>query len=181
MPNFLLSGFTWPIFAMPLSLQILAYALPMYPFVFSLRKITLMNAAPGDLLAEIGLMAAWAVAAAVLARLGAARILKSEVYEEVAGGLWRAHILCGDANPDRLRHRGNLPVGIALPPGVVVCVGAAVYVDGFFLAWLRDAGVGTGGILGDSAYPVPTKNSVLIEVVALAARSCHRLEPCVTC
>ncbi len=84
MPNFLLSGFTWPILAMPRGLQILAYALPMYPFVFSLRKITLMNGAPGDLLAEVGFMATWTVLAAALAWLGAARILKSGTRSEVA-------------------------------------------------------------------------------------------------
>lgn len=84
MPNFLLSGFTWPIFAMPGGMQILAYTLPMYPLAFSLRKITLMNGGPGDLLPEIGLMTAWTVAAGSLAWLGAARILKNEVPVEVA-------------------------------------------------------------------------------------------------
>jgi ABC-2 type transport system permease protein len=82
MPNFLLSGFTWPIFAMPRGLQVLAYALPMNPLVFSLRKITLMNATPGDLLVEFRLLAAWTLVSAVLAWLAAARIFKSGVQEE---------------------------------------------------------------------------------------------------
>ena len=84
MPNFLLSGFTWPIFAMPRALKALAYVLPMNPFVFSLRKITLMNAGLGDLGVEIRLMAAWTVAVGGLAWLGAVRLLKSGVPKEAA-------------------------------------------------------------------------------------------------
>jgi ABC-2 type transport system permease protein len=84
MPNFLLSGFTWPTFAMPRGLRVLAYALPMNPLVFSLRKITLMNATLRDLLGEIGMLAAWTVVAAVLAWLAAARIFKSGVPQETA-------------------------------------------------------------------------------------------------
>ena len=52
MPNFLVSGFTWPVFAMPAGLAAAAYLLPMNPFVFAVRKITLMGAGANDLTAS---------------------------------------------------------------------------------------------------------------------------------
>jgi ABC-2 type transport system permease protein len=67
MPNFLVSGYTWPVFAMPGPLKILAYALPMNPLVFALRKISLMGAAVTDLGFELALLGSWSVAASVLA------------------------------------------------------------------------------------------------------------------
>jgi ABC-2 type transport system permease protein len=74
LPNFLLSGFTWPIFAMPSALKVLAYALPMNPFVFALRKITMMGASLGDLKFEFGLLTIWSIAAAGLAVFGVFRL-----------------------------------------------------------------------------------------------------------
>jgi len=74
MPNFLVSGFTWPVFAMPGAIQILAYALPMNPFVFALSKISVMGAGFADLRFELGLLAAWSVAAAAVAVFGASRL-----------------------------------------------------------------------------------------------------------
>jgi ABC-2 type transport system permease protein len=76
MPNFLISGFTWPVFAMPGAMKILAYALPMKPFVFALRKIALMGAGPGDLGDEFGLLAAWSIAAFGFAAYGIAKLTR---------------------------------------------------------------------------------------------------------
>jgi ABC-2 type transport system permease protein len=81
MPNFLVSGFTWPVLAMPQAMQVLAYALPMHPLVFALRKISLMGAGVRDLGFEFGLLAAWSVAAAATAILGASRMAGSAPEE----------------------------------------------------------------------------------------------------
>jgi len=78
MPNFLLSGFSWPVFAMPGALKLAAYLLPMNPFVFLLRKIALMGAGPADLRFEFGLLATWTAAAGALAVIGASQIKASE-------------------------------------------------------------------------------------------------------
>ncbi len=74
MPNFLLSGFSWPVFAMPGAMKLAAYLLPMNPFVFLLRKIALMDAGLGDLRFEFALLAAWTAVAGTLALIGSARI-----------------------------------------------------------------------------------------------------------
>jgi ABC-2 type transport system permease protein len=74
MPNFLLSGFSWPVFAMPGALKLAACLLPMNPFVFLLRKIALMGAGPAELRFEFALLAAWTAVAGTLAVIGASRI-----------------------------------------------------------------------------------------------------------
>jgi len=71
MPNFLMSGFTWPVFAMPGAFAVAAYLLPMNPFVFAVRKITLMGAGVGDLTLELLLFAGWSAVTAMLALAGA--------------------------------------------------------------------------------------------------------------
>jgi len=71
MPNFLASGFTWPVFAMPGGFAAIAYLLPMNPFVFAVRKITLMGAGVYDLTRELLLFAVWSAAAGMLALAGA--------------------------------------------------------------------------------------------------------------
>jgi ABC-2 type transport system permease protein len=75
MPNFLLSGFTWPIFAMPKIMWILAYGLPMYSVVFMTRKITLMGAGIVDCAAQLLGLVAWSAVALALAWYGTKRIL----------------------------------------------------------------------------------------------------------
>jgi ABC-2 type transport system permease protein len=77
MPNFLLSGFTWPAFAMPGAFAAAACLLPMNPFVFAVRKITLMGAGVGDLTRELLLFAAWSAVAGILA-LAAASVLRRD-------------------------------------------------------------------------------------------------------
>lgn len=82
MPNFLLSGFSWPVFAMPSALKLAAYLLPMNPFVFLLRKIALMGAGPADLRFEFALLAAWTAVAGTLAVVGASRITAHHAASE---------------------------------------------------------------------------------------------------
>lgn len=71
MPNFLISGFTWPAFAMPRAFEIAAYALPMNPLALAVRKITMMGAGAGDLGREMLSLAAWSIVAGLLALAGA--------------------------------------------------------------------------------------------------------------
>lgn len=71
MPNFLISGFTWPAFSMPRIFEAAAYALPMRPFALALRKITLMGAGIHDLSAELISLTAWSLVAGSLALAGA--------------------------------------------------------------------------------------------------------------
>jgi len=71
MPNFLISGFTWPVFAMPGRLAAAAYLLPMNPFVFAVRKIAQMGAGVGDLTPELLLLVGWSALAGTLALAGA--------------------------------------------------------------------------------------------------------------
>jgi ABC-2 type transport system permease protein len=78
MPNFLISGFTWPAFAMPRGLEIAAYLLPMNPFALALRKVTLMGAGAGNLTQEITLLAVWSILATALALSGAYLLLHHE-------------------------------------------------------------------------------------------------------
>lgn len=43
-PSFILSGFTWPTFAMPKALQYLSFALPLSHYLIILRKVAVMGA-----------------------------------------------------------------------------------------------------------------------------------------
>ena len=81
MPNFLASGYTWPVFAMPGPLKILAYALPMNPLIFAMRKISLMGAGATDLGFELALLGSWSAAASALAFVS---VRHSKVKAQVA-------------------------------------------------------------------------------------------------
>jgi ABC-2 type transport system permease protein len=81
MPNFLISGFTWPAFSMPWIFEAAAYALPMRPFALAIRKITLMGAGIADLSAELLWLTAWSVVAGSLALAGA-RLLRRTAAPE---------------------------------------------------------------------------------------------------
>ena len=76
MPNFLISGFTWPAFGMPRVFEIAAYVLPMNPFALALRKITLMGAGASDVTREILQFSGWSVAAGLAALAGARLLLR---------------------------------------------------------------------------------------------------------
>lgn len=75
MPNFLISGFTWPAFGMPRALETAAYLLPMNPFALALRKITLMDAGLSDLTREILQLGGWSAVAGLAALAGARMLL----------------------------------------------------------------------------------------------------------
>jgi ABC-2 type transport system permease protein len=82
LPNFLLSGFTWPAFSMPIVVRILAYALPMHSFNFMFRKISVMGASAQDCLLEMGLLSLWTILALVLARVATKNILDALSRDE---------------------------------------------------------------------------------------------------
>ncbi len=67
LPNFLLSGYTWPIFAMPKAMRLLAYGLPMNSGAFMLRKITLMGGTLADCGNQLVGLIAWSILALGLA------------------------------------------------------------------------------------------------------------------
>jgi ABC-2 type transport system permease protein len=77
LPNFLLSGFTWPVFAMSKVLWVLAYGMPLFSFSFLFRKISLMGAPAADGLPQMGILGIWTCIALVLARLGVHKMMKA--------------------------------------------------------------------------------------------------------
>jgi ABC-2 type transport system permease protein len=80
LPNFLLSGVTWPVFAMPKLIWPFAYAFPMNSFAFAIRKITVMGGSLSDCEKQLPVMAAWSVVALVLAWKGAQKIKNASAH-----------------------------------------------------------------------------------------------------
>jgi hypothetical protein len=62
LPNFLLSGLTWPVFAMPKVMRPLAFGLPMNCVGFIIKKITVMGGPLTDCGSQIVVLGAWSVA-----------------------------------------------------------------------------------------------------------------------
>lgn len=75
MPSFLISGYTWPLFAMPRGLQIAAACLPLTPYASMVQRITMMGATLADLHTELTAMGLWSLVAVVLAAVGVTRLL----------------------------------------------------------------------------------------------------------
>jgi ABC-2 type transport system permease protein len=80
MPSYLLSGNTWPTFAMPLGMRIVSYSLPLNHYVILVRKITMMGAEIGDLGQQITGLAVWSIIATILAYLGARKLTGDTIY-----------------------------------------------------------------------------------------------------
>jgi hypothetical protein len=76
LPNFLISGYTWPTIAFPKLLLLFKYGLPMSPVAFMLRKITLMGGTLADCGNQIGSLIGWSMVAILMAWLGTQRILR---------------------------------------------------------------------------------------------------------
>lgn len=81
LPNFMLSGFTWPIFAMPKVLWVLAYGLPMFSFSFLYRKLSLMGASVSDCMLQMAILFMWTLVALIFAWYGTHLILKGRSEE----------------------------------------------------------------------------------------------------
>ena len=78
MPNFLLSGYTWPIMAMPKIVMPFAYLMPMGPAALMMRKISLIGGGLADCGVQIAALALWSLFALFLAWRGAWQILALE-------------------------------------------------------------------------------------------------------
>jgi ABC-2 type transport system permease protein len=77
LPNFLLSGVTWPVFAMPKIMWPLAYGFPMNSFAFMVKKITVMGGSLADCGNQLAAMVAWSVVAVLVAWKGARDIKRA--------------------------------------------------------------------------------------------------------
>jgi ABC-2 type transport system permease protein len=67
-PLFALSGFTWPIIAMPGWLQAVSWLIPLTHLLDMLRKMALMGADLRTLWPHVALLAIWMVPASLWAR-----------------------------------------------------------------------------------------------------------------
>jgi ABC-2 type transport system permease protein len=76
LPNFLLSGATWPVLAMSKVIWPLAYGFPMNSFAFMIKKTTVMGGTLADCGSQICVLAAWSVVAVLCAWHGTRLILK---------------------------------------------------------------------------------------------------------
>jgi len=76
LPNFLISGYTWPTIAFPKFLLLFKYGLPMSSVAFMLRKITLMEGTLADCGDQIGSLIGWSIVAIIMAWFGTQRILR---------------------------------------------------------------------------------------------------------
>jgi len=76
LPNYLASGFTWPLVAFPKPVLVLAYALPMMSMSFILKKIIVMGGTLADCGNQIWTLIGWSVAGLAMAWAGTLRILR---------------------------------------------------------------------------------------------------------
>jgi ABC-2 type transport system permease protein len=75
LPNFLVTGYTWPSFAFPKVLLLLTYGMPLHPLVFMMRKITIMGGTLADCTPQIWCLTGWSALAITFAWAGTRRIL----------------------------------------------------------------------------------------------------------
>jgi ABC-2 type transport system permease protein len=76
LPNFLVTGYTWPMFASPHVMRLLTYCMPMYPFVFAMKKITIQGGTLADCGNQIWCLTGWSIVGLMAARAGTRRIFK---------------------------------------------------------------------------------------------------------
>ena len=75
LPNFLLSGVTWPVLAMPKLMWPLAFGFPMNCAGVMIKKITVMGGSLADCGKQIVVLAAWSVIALLCAWRGTRQVL----------------------------------------------------------------------------------------------------------
>ena len=75
-PSFILSGYTWPAFAMPTALQYISFALPLTHFLTIMRRVTLMGAPIRYLTMPLLTLGVWLIVAAVGAYLATWKLMK---------------------------------------------------------------------------------------------------------
>jgi ABC-2 type transport system permease protein len=76
LPNYLASGFTWPLVAFPKAVLILAYVLPMMSMDFMLKKIIVEGATLADCGNQIWTLVGWTIAGIIVAWIGTLRLLR---------------------------------------------------------------------------------------------------------
>lgn len=76
LPNFLVTGYTWPMFASPTIMRMFTYGMPLYPFVFAMKKITILGGTLADCGNQIWCLAGWSLIAVLFACLGTWRLLR---------------------------------------------------------------------------------------------------------
>jgi ABC-2 type transport system permease protein len=76
LPNFLVTGYTWPMFASPKAMLLFTYFMPLYPFVFAMKKITILGGTLADCGNQIWCLTGWSLVALLFAWLGTRRLFK---------------------------------------------------------------------------------------------------------
>lgn len=84
MPSFLLSGYTWPTWAMPPGMQVIANLLPLSHYAMMVRKITMLGATWSDLQPQVIGLCVWSLVAIILAIVGVMRLLCTAPAPEAA-------------------------------------------------------------------------------------------------
>jgi ABC-2 type transport system permease protein len=77
MPSYLLSGNTWPTFAMPHGVQLVSFALPLSHYVAMVRRTTMMGATLDCFRNEIIVLGVWSAVSLLLAYLGMRQLIKT--------------------------------------------------------------------------------------------------------
>jgi ABC-2 type transport system permease protein len=75
LPNFLVTGYTWPMFASPKAMLLFTYGMPLYPFAFAMKKITILGGTLADCGNQIWCLTGWSLIAILFAWAGTRRIL----------------------------------------------------------------------------------------------------------
>ncbi len=76
LPNFLATGYTWPMFAAPKALLLLTYGMPLYSIVFAMKKITIMGGTLADCGPQVLCLTGWSAVGIATACVGTWRILR---------------------------------------------------------------------------------------------------------
>jgi ABC-2 type transport system permease protein len=74
LPNFLVTGYTWPMFASPKAMLLFTYGMPLYPFAFAMKKITILGGTLADCGNQIWCLTGWSLIAILFAWAGTRRI-----------------------------------------------------------------------------------------------------------
>lgn len=86
LPNFLVTGYTWPMFASPKVMLLLTYCMPLYPLVFAMKKITILGGTLADCGNQIRCLTGWSLVAILFAWAGTRRIFKHRPEESERHG-----------------------------------------------------------------------------------------------
>ena len=86
LPNFLVTGYTWPMFASPKPMLLFTYAMPLYPFVLAMKKITILGGTLADCANQIWCLTGWSLVAILFAWQGTRRIFKHHPEGSVSHG-----------------------------------------------------------------------------------------------